>query len=397
MAYTPTTLSFSTWASPYSVQGSDFIANLDETMNSIISDDSQSLVNFINGEMAKIPPYLTSELEGVADDVLVSATTAQLNAWEAEAEKKTADSYANEPYNVYVKIYASNSDGTFSYAESTEYSALHYAEETNSINKVSKVGDTMTGNLEAPSFSIDDDNVSAYGKNHLINTNFSEWGYGTPVTPTASYVKFAEHWVIYGTNITGGTVSVAKDTSTTGTHATITYTSCTNHGQILQMTEGKNLFGKTITVSFELYVDNGLDVSIGYYKNEGSGSTGHLQSPQEISTTGEWVEITQTFTTAAATVSATSDSYIATAIRFAGDGVDAVGTNVVRIRKIKTEIGENATPYEEPSRAETTNDCRRYLRRYSTQQSTADLAYEMYGTPSESGSSPYTYEAEIAL
>jgi hypothetical protein len=48
-------------------------------------------------------------------------------AYEAEAQKLTADSYATEPEDVFVKIYTSNGDGTFSYTNSTEYSALHWA------------------------------------------------------------------------------------------------------------------------------------------------------------------------------------------------------------------------------------------------------------------------------
>ncbi len=63
-------------------------------------------------------------------EILQAATRAresQLRAWEAEAEKKTADSYATEPEDILVKLYTSDGDGTFSYLNSTEYSALHWS------------------------------------------------------------------------------------------------------------------------------------------------------------------------------------------------------------------------------------------------------------------------------
>lgn len=64
-------------------------------------------------------------------DKVVSMETYILDAipaaYEAEAQKLTTDSYATEPEDVFVKIYTSNGDGTFSYTNSTEYSALHWA------------------------------------------------------------------------------------------------------------------------------------------------------------------------------------------------------------------------------------------------------------------------------
>jgi len=396
MAYTPTTLTINAWSSPLNIDGSDFIKNLDETMNTIITEDAQSLVNFINAEMAKLPPYLANELTLVASEVTTSATNAQLRAWEAEAEKKTADSYANEPAYVNVKEYLSNGDGTFSYTSVSTFSALHYAYDTDAANKVDLVGDTMTGNLEAPSFSIDGDYLSARNRNHLINSNFSEWGYGSPMTPTVP-AFFADHWMSTGTNLAGGTVSLSSDTNDMSPHATMTFTSCTGYFELYQRSEGKALYGETITLSFEVYVDNALDIKTGYYQNQGSGLSGHLPNDIiNIDTTGEWVKVSDTFTVMDATVTYASTAYVAPLIRIHGNGVDAIGTNTVRVRRAKVEIGSSATPHEEPTKEITVSECRRFRRKYSTQQSTADLAYEMYGTPTETGSSPYIYTSEIA-
>lgn len=51
----------------------------------------------------------------------------QLRAWESEAEKLTADSYATEAEDTFVNIVTSDGDGTFTYTPTTEYSSLHHS------------------------------------------------------------------------------------------------------------------------------------------------------------------------------------------------------------------------------------------------------------------------------
>ena len=60
----------------------------------------------------------------------VSDTNSQLRSWETEAERLTAGSYATEAEDVFVKIYTSNSDGTFTVDSTDKYSAFHWAEKT---------------------------------------------------------------------------------------------------------------------------------------------------------------------------------------------------------------------------------------------------------------------------
>lgn len=62
-----------------------------------------------------------------AEESSDSADASKLDRWIAEAQKKTADSYATEAEDAFVKLYTSNGDGTFSYTNSTEYSSLHWA------------------------------------------------------------------------------------------------------------------------------------------------------------------------------------------------------------------------------------------------------------------------------
>lgn len=56
-----------------------------------------------------------------------NATLSQLAAWDAEAEVLTANSYALQPEDVFVNIYTSDDDGTFTVTATTEYSSLHWA------------------------------------------------------------------------------------------------------------------------------------------------------------------------------------------------------------------------------------------------------------------------------
>lgn len=72
---------------------------------------------------------LLVEAEVVAQgDIQVARS--EKEKWYAEAEALTADSYATEAHNILVKIYTSNDDGTFTATDTTEYSALHWAEES---------------------------------------------------------------------------------------------------------------------------------------------------------------------------------------------------------------------------------------------------------------------------
>lgn len=64
-------------------------------------------------------------------------------AYEAEAQKLTADSYATEAEDVFVKIYTSNGDGTFSHTNSTEYSSLHWATKALDLVTDGAIDDTI--------------------------------------------------------------------------------------------------------------------------------------------------------------------------------------------------------------------------------------------------------------
>lgn len=72
-----------------------------------------------------------------ASEATNSATAAQLSAWEAEAKRLTAESYATEPEDVPVKIVTSNGNGTFTYTPTSvpiQYSALHWKEKAQAVS-----------------------------------------------------------------------------------------------------------------------------------------------------------------------------------------------------------------------------------------------------------------------
>ena len=95
MAYTPSNLTILDWASPISISGTDPIKNLDESINSIVDTDINSVKNHINREMAKVPPYMTNEFNKVYTGVEANAIIAQDSATTATTSATTATTQAN--------------------------------------------------------------------------------------------------------------------------------------------------------------------------------------------------------------------------------------------------------------------------------------------------------------
>lgn len=85
-----------------------------------------------------------------ATTVLKDAT--EQEKWLTEAIKMTADSYANEAEDVFVKIYTSVGDGTFTSVDTDEYSSLHWKLKSESAsalhNIVEDLSPQLGGNLD---------------------------------------------------------------------------------------------------------------------------------------------------------------------------------------------------------------------------------------------------------
>jgi len=129
MSYTPDSLAIVPWNTIFSISGGDRISDLDEEVTSVINGASRadSLLNWVNGELIKIPGYLDSEMVKIYNEAQSGATD---SSYKARAWEMTANSYANEPHGTFVKLYTSNGDGTFSYTDTTDYSALHWSTES---------------------------------------------------------------------------------------------------------------------------------------------------------------------------------------------------------------------------------------------------------------------------
>lgn len=100
------------------------IANVNLVATTVVPNITEILAADDNAAIATTQAGIATTQAGLST---ASATNSQLRAWEAEAERLTADSYATEAEDVVVKVYTSNGDGTFTATPTTEYSALHWS------------------------------------------------------------------------------------------------------------------------------------------------------------------------------------------------------------------------------------------------------------------------------
>jgi hypothetical protein len=123
-------------------------------------EDAQPIIDAAAEAIASAAAAATSEgnaatseanAAGSADAAAASENSAQLLAWEAEAEKLTADSYATEAVGVPVKQYTSNGDGTFTATDvvPTVYSALHYIDSSESSAEAAALSESNAANSES--------------------------------------------------------------------------------------------------------------------------------------------------------------------------------------------------------------------------------------------------------
>jgi len=160
--------------------GDSKIANVSDNITEIIAVGSNiANVNSVGANTTNIN-IVAADIDNVntaADNLAdiqaapIAATNAQLRAWEAEAKKRTADSYATEDEDVFVKIWSSNGDGTFSFVNSTDYSAYHWkgkaeaVASTDALLKANNLSDIDDINIAKVNLGIDNiDNTSDIDK-----------------------------------------------------------------------------------------------------------------------------------------------------------------------------------------------------------------------------------------
>ena len=136
--------------------------NIDSINTNALNIDSinTTAANIIDIQNAEENAIIATERSIIATtkatEASDSADYSELRRWESESFRLTAESYAVEPENTYVKIYTSNGDGTFTVTDTTDYSALHYEAKAfasaNSIDLDSLVSKTSpTGAALLPS------------------------------------------------------------------------------------------------------------------------------------------------------------------------------------------------------------------------------------------------------
>lgn len=112
--------------------------NIDDIINTSTFKDDIVVVSTNMGSINTVA-NIDTKVTVVADNILdvqnaeENARIAKAEAWRAEAERLTANSYATEPEDVFVKIYTSNNDGTFTITDTMDYSAYHWERKATSI------------------------------------------------------------------------------------------------------------------------------------------------------------------------------------------------------------------------------------------------------------------------
>ena len=154
----------------------DNLVNTDNDIDTIISVSAASADAASSSETNSANSASASQVSRLASGV--SATSAQLDAWIAEAEAKTSESYAVEPENVVVKTYSSDGDGTFTATATTDYSALHHAAQANSaVITGTGVTSSYVSSVSAGGTTFNQGAVIGEINSDLIDTAVSYAGY----------------------------------------------------------------------------------------------------------------------------------------------------------------------------------------------------------------------------
>lgn len=137
------------------------VASMEAKVNTVVNLES-SITD------VTVDPLRQAILDGKtnADKATSEATQSELEAWKSEAERMTADSYATEPEDVFVKLFTSNGDGTFTSSDTSEYSALHWA---------TKANDSVSGDS---TIMLSASTTQVSGTNEVSNTTISN-GFST--------------------------------------------------------------------------------------------------------------------------------------------------------------------------------------------------------------------------
>lgn len=201
-------------------------------------------------------------------------------------------------------------------------------------------------------------------KNYIINGGFQIWQRGTTFTGPAQYC--ADRWsALLPDN------NVLSSSSGDYNHIILERTTERTSFRIAQGIEldtgAASPFkqGATFTLSFQVNVDEVIGnpassfVQIGYVSDVTTGAdlVTEYTNTKALPAYGTWVDVVETFTLITQPASPTTSLRVYIGSLF--DALAPVGTRT-RIRNVKLEVGESATPFEYPDVGEETALCQRY-------------------------------------
>lgn len=241
-----------------------------------------------------------------ANEASDSATSAQLDAWIAEAESMTAEAYATTPLNTFVSEYTSNGDGTFTATPTSKYSALHWAATVDDANFVHITGDETIAGVKTFSSTI---SGSINGNSETVTNGVYTTGDQTiagvktfsssPIVPTPTTDTQAAN-KLYVTNNAGISLATANSydlgvgqtwqNMTSSRSKSVTYTNST--GKPISVSVNVNTTTNTL-VNLVLKI-NGMHV----YSNNTQGVNATQFGVSGIVTSGSTYEINSSGTIA---------------------------------------------------------------------------------------------------
>ena len=258
------------------------------------------------------------------------------------------------------------------------------------------VVDGQNGQVYMPNTPNDD--------NLMINGDFEIWQRGAmrPISSTG-YVRTADRF--YGRAL--NTEGAGQASRTVIDPQDVGAPPGAVHGYLHEQTVGANvspligqavegvrrLAGRRLTLSFYARASQVLNVRAYFVQMFGAGGSANnpFYNQLAFSVSTEWALQSLSFDVpdvAGKTVGV-------------GDGVRfelLLPTSTVfsiEVARMKLQLGDFATPLRAAPLQLTLEQCRRYFRRYASQQNISDLAYVMQSAPVESGAGPYDYDAEL--
>lgn len=297
-------------------------------------------------------------------------------------------------------------------------------------SKFDKTGGDIFGNVNIPSLN---GGQLAGLRNKIINgaMGIDQRNGGAAVVDSAGSSPYVvDRWQVITRS--GATITAQRETSGGGStrrHLAVTITSAktpasTDQFRVSQVIEGLNVAdlwigtaaAKTVTLSFETchsvtgtfsgaLFNAAFNRSLVFTYTQNAADTWESKSiTVPLDKTGTWATdntagliVSFDYGSGSSFQTATVGSWQAGLFLRSSSATTMVSTAgaIFRLQAAQLEVGSVATPFEHRPHGLELDLARRYTRVYAATKSTADLAYEMRATPTQTGSGPYTYSAEL--